>query len=207
MNKIITPTIEVPMRLRNMQKTLQAVCLSVLCSALVFTSAALAQDAAKPAAKADNKVSAKPAAADSAAKPAAAGAKAAPAAKKSIGFDIANLDKTVDPCEDFYEFACGNWRKKNPIPNDQTRWGRFNQLAEVNRDVLHDILEKAKVKTPTRTKIETEVGDFYGACMDEATIAKKGIEPLQSYFDKIDSVKTKADLFRLLGEGRSSGMP
>src|SRR6476646_6144120 len=59
------------------------------------------------------------------------------------GFDINALDKSVDPCVDFYEFACGGWRKANPIPPDQTRWGRFNELAERNRNALHEILEQA----------------------------------------------------------------
>src|SRR5271157_2449645 len=197
------------MRSRNSFLTLS---MSLLLAAFVMmTTMAIAQDA-KPAAPAASKVSANPVTknADSTAAGQTGAAKPAvkPAAKKkSIGFSVANIDKSVDPCDDFYHFACGNWIKKNPIPSDQVRWGRFNQLAEANRDILHDLLEKAKVKSPTRTKIQAEYGDFYGACMDETTINKKGAEPLKSYFDKVDAVKTMADLFRLMGEGRSSGMP
>ena len=105
----------------------------------------------------------------------------APAAEpKSPGaFDISALDRAVDPCVDFYQFACGGWRKANPIPPDQTRWGRFNELAERNREELHQILEAAKDPAAKRSPIEARVGDYYAACMDEATIEARGRKPLE----------------------------
>jgi predicted metalloendopeptidase len=68
----------------------------------------------------------------------------------SLHFDINAIDKSADPCVDFYQYACGTWVKNNPIPADQSRWGRFSQLQERNRDVLHDILEAAAKPDPNR---------------------------------------------------------
>src|SRR5689334_10349919 len=81
-------------------------------------------------------------------------AKEQPALGKSVpGFDINALDKTVDPCVDFYKFACGNWQKNNPLPPDKARYGRFDELAERNRAVLRDILEGV-AKKRNRTPVE-----------------------------------------------------
>ena len=129
------------------------------------------------------------------------------AEKNPLAFDTSALDRSVDACTDVYEFACGNWRKNTPIPADQTRWGRFQQLAERNRNVLHEILEGAKDPSKKRTPVEAKVGDYYAACMDEAGIAALDAKPLQPIFARIDTISTKAGFFRLLGENEARALP
>src|SRR5271165_15689 len=114
-------------------------------------------------------------------------------------FDATALDRNIDPCVDFYQFSCGNWIKNNPIPPDQSSWGRFNQLSEHNRMVLHDILEKAEKVTPNRSSNEQKIGDYYASCMDEATINQKGVAVLNRDFDLIAALKSKEELPALLG--------
>jgi len=127
--------------------------------------------------------------------------------KSAGGFDISALDKSVDPCVDFYEFACGGWRKANPIPPDQTRWGRFNELAERNRNSLHEILEQVKDPRPGRTALEARVGDYYAACMDEPGIEALGTKPIDPILKGVDAIASKEDLFRRLGENDASALP
>ena len=113
-------------------------------------------------------------------------------------FDLTAIDKTVDPCVDFYQYACGTWMKNNPIPPDKSRWGRFNQLAEYNLYVLHDILEQTQ--TPGQhSAIQKKVGDYYAACMDESAIEKKGITPLVPTFEATEAVKTKQGMIEEVG--------
>jgi len=111
--------------------------------------------------------------------------------------DSAALDKSVDPCVDFYQFSCGGWLKSNPIPPDQASWGRFNELAERNRTILRGILEKA-ASAKTRDADEQKIGDYYASCMDEAAINSKGTAVLKPIFDRIDAVKDKSELPELL---------
>ena len=87
--------------------------------------------------------------------------------EKAVGFSIDNIDKTLDPCVDFYQYACGNWLKNTEIPADQSSWVSFTELDERNLVTLKDILEKASTGGPNRSAVEQKIGDFYGACMDE----------------------------------------
>ena len=130
-----------------------------------------------------------------------------PASKSEGGFAISALDKSVDPCVDFYEFACGGWRKANPIPPDQSRWGRFNELAERNRNILHDILEQVKDPRPGRSPLEAQVGDYYAACMAESTVEKQGTKPIDPILKSVDAMTSKEDLFRRLGEHDAAALP
>ena len=112
-------------------------------------------------------------------------------AQHKQGFDPGALDRTASPCDNFYQFACGNWMKANPIPGDQSRWGRFDLLAEHNREVLRDILEDAAKKTTNRTPIEQKIGDYYATCMDEKNIESKGTKPLEPELSRIQAIKDK----------------
>ena len=113
-------------------------------------------------------------------------------------FEASALDKTADPCVDFYQYACGGWARSNPIPADQAIWGRFNEVAERNRANLRGILEQATGGT-NRSANEQKIGDYYSACMDESAINKKGLAVLKPEFDRINGVKDKAELPQLLG--------
>ena len=130
-----------------------------------------------------------------------------PAQPKEIpSFDLNALDRTASPCADFYQFACGNWVAHNPIPPDQPAWGRFAELAERNRDVLHAILEKAAAPNPGRDAVQQKIGDYYYSCMDESAINQKGLAPLKPYLDAIDAIRDKDQLPQALADLHRRGV-
>ncbi|HEX6895682.1 MAG TPA: M13 family metallopeptidase, partial [Bryobacteraceae bacterium] len=116
------------------------------------------------------------------------------AAQETPGFNVSNMDKTANPCVNFYQYACGTWMAKNPIPPDESRWGSSSQLAERNRTILRNILEKASVNDPKRSADDQKIGDFYSSCMDEAGIDKQGLAPLKSDLDRINAIASQAEL-------------
>jgi endothelin-converting enzyme/putative endopeptidase len=122
-----------------------------------------------------------------------------------IGFDATAVDTSISPCDDFYQYACGNWMKNNPIPPDQSSWGRFNALHERNQQILRDILETSSGKS-TRSGVEQKIGDYYSACMDEKTIDARGIEPLKTVLDRIAALEDKKQLTGELVRLHSAGL-
>ena len=109
------------------------------------------------------------------------------------GFAVNGIDQKTDPCVNFYQYACGNWLSNNPIPPDQSTWGRFSELHERNERILKDILETSAAKT-TRSAQEVKLGDYYGACMDERGINAKGTAPLKPELDRINRLTEKSGL-------------
>jgi putative endopeptidase len=125
----------------------------------------------------------------------------APAAPRAIhSFDLSAIDKTVDPCTDFYQYACGNWRKSNPIPGDQPTWGRFNELAEHTRYSLYTLLKQAA--DDPKTPLQKQYGDFFAACMDTDKVNALGDKPLLPTLAAIDGLPDKKAIAALLSDRR-----
>src|SRR5215469_16233470 len=113
-------------------------------------------------------------------------------------FSLENIDKGVDPCTDFYQYACGNWMKNAQIPSDQPEWASFVEVDERNNEILRGILEKAAAGGANRNPIDQKIGDYYGACMDEKAVDAKGLDPLRPELDRIAAVKNKTGLIDVI---------
>jgi putative endopeptidase len=111
----------------------------------------------------------------------------------SPSLDLTSLDRSVDPCVDFYKFSCGGWQKSNPIPADQASWSVYGKLANENQQFLWGILEE-DAKAKERTPVQQKVGDYFAACMDTAKIDQRGISPLTPQLARINGLGTRAAL-------------
>jgi putative endopeptidase len=108
--------------------------------------------------------------------------------------DINSMDRTIDPCSDFFAYSCGGWIKNNPIPPDQASWDTYSKMEDENRERLRGILEVAAKPGPNRSAVKQKIGDYYASCMDEKVIEARGAEPLQPELDTIANIRSKADL-------------
>ena len=114
-------------------------------------------------------------------------------AQSQSGLELSAIDKSADPCDNFYQYACGGWLQANPIPPDEASWGRFDVLFESNQKILRSILEDSAVHMD-RSPTDQKVGGFYQSCMAEDAIEKLGTTPLQPEMDRIAAIATHADL-------------
>jgi putative endopeptidase len=110
------------------------------------------------------------------------------------------MDRTVDPCVDFYKYSCGGWITKNPIPADQPRWSVYGKLYQDNQRFLWGILDSLAQNTAGRNANQQKIGDFFGACMNESTVEKLGATPLKPSLDEIDGLTSKQQLPALLAK-------
>src|SRR6516162_418977 len=116
-----------------------------------------------------------------------------PALPYSPSLNVTSMDKSVDPCVDFYTYSCGGWQNRNPIPPEETSWGVYGKLYQDNLQFLRGILTKAAATTSGRDQVTQEIGDFYGACMDESTVNARGIGAIQPQLDAIAGLKSIRD--------------
>lgn len=126
------------------------------------------------------------------------------------GFDSTSIDSTVDPCNDFYKFACGKFAANHPIPADQTGVDQFYALYNVNTQALNGILTKEAANRTGRSADEQKIGDYYAACLNTDLIEKKGLEPIEPLLKEIDGLndglRGKLALPALIGKLQRDGV-
>src|SRR5215831_10214119 len=120
-----------------------------------------------------------------------------PAMLYTPSLDIHSMDRSVDPCVDFYQYSCGGWKKRNPIPPDETSWSVYAKLYQDNLNFLRSILEEA-ARNPGGDPVTQKIGDFYGACMDESAVERRGLSAVEPDLDLIAQLKSTREITPLL---------
>ncbi len=108
------------------------------------------------------------------------------------------MDRSIDPCQNFYKYACGTWQRENPIPADQTSWSVYGKLYQDNLDFLRGILEQASNNANQRDAVTQKIGDFYASCTDEAAIEKSGLGQIKPELDAIARLNSVRELAPLV---------
>ena len=114
--------------------------------------------------------------------------------KSEPALDVTSMDRSVDPCVDFFAYSCGGWIKRNPIPADQSSWDTYSKMQDENRAELRGILETAAAPDPNRNAVTQKIGDYYASCTDEKAIEAKGAAPLKPMLDRIAAMRSKAEI-------------
>jgi putative endopeptidase len=114
--------------------------------------------------------------------------------KSEPALDVTSMDRSIDPCTDFFAYSCGGWIKRNPIPPDQSTWDTYSKMQDENLARLRNILEAASAQGPQRNSVDQKIGDYYASCTDEKAIDAKGAAPLKPSLEQIAQIKTKAEL-------------
>ena len=115
-------------------------------------------------------------------------------AQLTSGIDLKNLDKSVRPADDFYQYACGGWMKNNPLPAAYSRFGSFDQLGLDNNKRVNTILSDLLKKEYPQGTTERKLSDFYKLAMDSVRRNKEGVKPVMPLINEIEKAKTVADL-------------
>ncbi len=122
---------------------------------------------------------------------------AAPTLPYTPSLNLGSMDKAIDPCVDFYQYSCGGWQKNNPIPPDQTSWSVYGKLYQDNLNFLRGILEQAAA-APGGDPVTRKIGDFYGACMDEEAVNRRGLAAIDPELKAVSALRSTRDLAPLI---------
>jgi endothelin-converting enzyme/putative endopeptidase len=117
-----------------------------------------------------------------------------PAQTHEPALDVTSMDRSVDPCVDFFKYSCGGWIKNNPIPPDQSSWDTYSKMQDENRIRLREILEAASAPNAKRDAAMQKIGDYYSSCVDEKSIDAKGAEPLKPELERIAAIQSKGEI-------------
>jgi putative endopeptidase len=124
----------------------------------------------------------------------------------SWGFSLTNLDRTCKPCDNFYEFAMGSWRKANPIPPEYSNWGTFTALRDNNLTAMQTVLEAARKANAPAGSTEQKIGDFYASCMDSTAIEAAGLKPIAEDLSAIEAISDRHSLDALIPKLQQEGV-